>query len=160
MDCAWPVATDLELEYTSPENCRKSLDSKSWNDIKASVERKSTDNPNGKLYLYKQINLSLSPLNIYDENILETDRLIITKYRTGCHYLKVETGRWTRIPHNERLCSCGIEIQDLSHVILQCEKLTSYRTFNVNDLYSFFHLPTNTIVKVLMHAEKELHLHI
>ena len=38
------------------------------------------------------------------------------------HSLKVETGRWSRIPKDDRLCGCGEAIQDEEHVLLRCPK--------------------------------------
>ena len=37
----------------------------------------------------------------------------------GSHRLKIETGRWSRTPREERLCQCG-DIQDEHHVLLAC----------------------------------------
>ena len=37
------------------------------------------------------------------------------------HNLKIETGRWSRIPRESRVCSCNnIVIQDECHVLLGC----------------------------------------
>ena len=51
--------------------------------------------------------------------IPEHARICVTRVRLSSHRLKVETGRWARIPRDQRLCSCG-QIQDEEHVLLKC----------------------------------------
>ena len=50
--------------------------------------------------------------------IYEKHRIAITRIRLS-HRLKVETGRWSRIPREERLCACG-DIQTETHVLINC----------------------------------------
>ena len=49
-------------------------------------------------------------------------RKSFTKFRTGSHWLDIETGRFLKKPKAERFCSvCGRnEIGDESHFIFQC----------------------------------------
>ena len=35
---------------------------------------------------------------MYEPIYYETDRVMISRHRTGSQNLKIETGRWTRIP--------------------------------------------------------------
>ena len=42
------------------------------------------------------------------------------------HNLKIETGRWSRIPRENRLCECG-EVQDELHITLLCPKTNAMR---------------------------------
>ena len=46
-------------------------------------------------------------------------RVAFTRLRLSAHRLRIETGRWARLPPNERLCSCG-HIQDEPHVNQLC----------------------------------------
>ena len=46
-------------------------------------------------------------------------RAAFTRIRLGSHRLKIEMGRWSRIPKEERLCTCGV-IQTEQHVLLLC----------------------------------------
>ena len=46
-------------------------------------------------------------------------RIAFTRIRLSSHRLKIETGRWARIPKQERLCTCGA-IQTEQHVLLNC----------------------------------------
>ena len=42
-----------------------------------------------------------------------------SRLRLGSHSLRVETGRWSRTPRENRLCICG-NVQDEIHVLLHC----------------------------------------
>ena len=44
----------------------------------------------------------------------------ITKFRLGSHKLKIETGRWQRIPRDERLCGTCHVLGDERHCIYDC----------------------------------------
>ena len=55
-------------------------------------------------------------------------RIAFTRLRVMSHTLKVETGRWSRTPLEQRLCCCNEnEIQDERHVLLECSMSTEYR---------------------------------
>ena len=43
--------------------------------------------------------------------------------RTSSHRLKIETGRWSRLTRDRRICKCGEGIGDEEHVLTKC-KLT------------------------------------
>ena len=48
-------------------------------------------------------------------------RIAFTRFRTSSHRLKVETGRWSRIPRERRYCQCGENVQTEEHVLVHCE---------------------------------------
>ena len=77
-------------------------------------------------YLALNPSLSKSPiLNVTD--ISEHCRIAYTRIRTSSHRLRVETGRWARIPVESRLCGCG-EIQTEEHVLLRCNLTQDIRS--------------------------------
>ena len=108
-----------------------------------------------KFITYRLLNTELIRHHIYDDySIPEFKRICFTRFRTSCHHLKIETGRWSRIARERRLCSCDSnEIQDEVHVIEACSHLTNLRasfpgiTFtvqgffegSVGDIASFVH---------------------
>ena len=56
-------------------------------------------------------------------------RRTLVKVRIGCHSLRVETGRYDKIPLDERvspLCS-GEKIEDQTHLLLDCKSYSSMR---------------------------------
>ena len=65
----------------------------------------------------------LPPCEIYTKDINafipEYLRLSFSRVRLSAHRLKVETGRWARIPRDHRLCACG-SVQDEEHVMQYC----------------------------------------
>ena len=74
---------------------------------------------------YRGINPSLSVHRIYTSSnnyIADNRRVELTRFRVGSHRLKVETGRWSRIPRDQRTCACSVGgIQDERHVIFDCD---------------------------------------
>ncbi len=78
--------------------------------------------------IYCHINPDLSVHNMYhDPNVNERHRITTTRLRLGSHRLKIETGRWSRIPREERLCICGQDIQSEEHVLTQCHLTENIR---------------------------------
>ena len=78
---------------------------------------------------YLDLNADLLRHCMYDSSeIPEYARIDITRFRTGSHRLKVETGRWSRIARELRLCSCEKgEVQDERHLIESCQHLSNLR---------------------------------
>ena len=78
---------------------------------------------------YKQLNPHLISPAIYRNSNFRTPepyRIAYTRLRLSSHHLKIETGRWSRIPREERLCPCG-SVQDEVHVLLYCPLLENIR---------------------------------
>ena len=114
-----------------------------------------------KFVTYKSINPLMSKHEIYTScHIPEYQRISFTRFRTGSHFLRVETGRWSRLPRESRTCDCnGVDIQDEEHIIMTCSHLNDLRTgypslifeadhfFNNNteDSAKFIHEALNTI---------------
>ena len=77
-----------------------------------------------KYETYRMINPSLSVIDLYSSKnnyIPDYKRVEMTRMRTGSHRLKVETGRWSRTPHHNRVCVCDQgAVQDEYHVLFQC----------------------------------------
>ena len=70
---------------------------------------------------YITINPSLRMHEKYTilNDIPEWARVSFTRLRLSSHYLKIETGRWSRTPRCLRLCECG-EVQTEEHVLISC----------------------------------------
>ena len=85
------------------------------------VRQKGTVDPDGYFGPYLQLNPNLKCPEIYQKLLcVESDRLIITRYRTGSHDLKIQAGRLTNTKRDLRLCRCGNNIQTLEHVLSNC----------------------------------------
>ena len=84
-----------------------------------------SDSTRRKTYLL--FNPELTIHQIYtDPTVPESDRIAFSQIRLGSHFLKIETGRWTRIERERRLCPCG-QIQTEQHVLLHCPLTQSSR---------------------------------
>ena len=104
-----------------------------------SVTELLTNAQGSKAITYRTINpeLKVHPIYCTQQYVNERARLTFTKLRLSSHSLKVETGRWSRIPRENRLCECGNAVEDEEHVLLFCPKTDLARAkFNVSrDVY-------------------------
>ena len=76
-----------------------------------------------KFVTYTRLNPSLTVQDVYKpcvNYIPEVERVSFTRFRLSSHKLRIETGRWSRIPRDLRICECGKGIQDEQHVIKDC----------------------------------------
>ncbi len=55
-----------------------------------------------------------------NNNLSISQRSYVAKLRIGTLPLKLETGRYTGIPVEDRLCSCGEEVETEEHFLLRC----------------------------------------
>ena len=78
---------------------------------------------------YLRINpfLSVCPIYISNTFIPEVARIAVSRLRLSSHYLHIETGRWSRIARENRLCQCG-EVQTEHHVLIGCPLSETLRT--------------------------------
>ena len=72
-----------------------------------------------KFRSYCNINRDFNVHNVYSTYIPEQLRIAFTRVRLSSHRLRIETGRWARIPPEHRLCECGT-VQDEEHVLVRC----------------------------------------
>ncbi len=73
-----------------------------------------------KTYLKLNPNLCVRPVyQLCNAAITDYLRTEFSRFRLSSHRLKIETGRWARLPPEERLCLCG-KVQDEEHVLLEC----------------------------------------
>ena len=88
-------------------------------------------NPSSKPATHLAINPTLSMHPMYCAmEVCERERISAPRLRLGSPHLKIETGRWSRIPRDNWLCPCGT-VQDGSHALLSCPF-----TQNVRDTYA------------------------
>lgn len=92
------------------------------NKQKESIRQKATTS--SKRAFYNDINPTGDIHNIYllKENFVpEHTRVAFTRLRLVSHRLRIETGRWARLPKERRTCICdNASIQDEVHAIFQC----------------------------------------
>ena len=70
-----------------------------------------------RMYVSTNPNGTVHPMYVRTAvSILDRNRACATRLRLSSHSLAIETGRWSRIPRDKRLCSCGA-VQTEEHVI-------------------------------------------
>ena len=52
--------------------------------------------------------------------ILEFERKLITRYRTGSHSLNIEVMRYSGTKRSDRLCLCKLGVQTIWHIFMDC----------------------------------------
>ena len=81
-----------------------------------------------KLSFYHFIKKNYS-LSAYLDSTRKNPMRTLVKLRIGRHNLPVETGRYDKIPLDERICPLcsGSEIEDETHLLLDCQRYSSMR---------------------------------
>ena len=138
---AWNFAKD---NNTSAYKYLKRLHESSENYIVNSVQELKQQievSNKSKMVTYKDLNPTLEKPCLYTQDVPEHVRIKITRLRLSSHNLKIETGRWSRLPKEERLCSCGV-IQTERHIIENCTL-----TERIRDKYSLNNVNTVSVLK-------------
>ena len=69
----------------------------------------------------------------YLVNVPAKFRKYLVKFRTRNHMLPVETGRWRRIPRENRKCHlCHLDVGDEYHYVLTCNYLSNLRRLYID----------------------------
>ena len=91
---------------------------------------KIRSSPRTKLRTYCLVNpdLSVHPIYTSDEIVDDDYRIAFTRLRLSSHRLRIETGRWARIPQERRICHCGRAVQTEQHVLCDCTLVAHIRT--------------------------------
>ena len=77
--------------------------------------------------------MSSTPHPIVDDDC----RIAFKRLPLSSHRLRIETGRWARIPSNERLCQCGGGVQTEKHVLCDCDLVSDIRHAYGNQVVIF-----------------------
>ena len=90
------------------------------------------------------MNPELSDVPVYNRShsVPEHQRKAFTRLRLSSHKLRIETGRWSRTPREERLCHCSNRIQSEEHAVCDCIVTQpirdEYPNVDFSNLSSFF----------------------
>ena len=130
--------------------------------VKKTLEKLSSVNETSKLYIYIKIKSELKLENylLFFSNFKM--RQLSTKFRVSDHSLEIESGRYTNITREERICkNCNLnKIGDEYHFFLKCTANHTLRNnlFNkiiLNKPDFIEEIPLNKI-KFLLDANSEL----
>ena len=118
----------LDTTFADENECYNFYENQYKSSAIEKVRRKGTHDPESYFGPYLKINPGLKCPEFYQRLLcLESDRIIITKYRTGSHDLKIQAGRLTNTRRDMRLCACGNSIQTLDHVLSDCSITANLR---------------------------------
>ena len=144
----------LQADYENTAACENILTQDFHNTCATKIHQKAGDE-NSRFGVYLQVNPNLEPPSQNYLDNPEFERVVITRYRSGSHNLKIETGRLSNpsIPREERLCSCSTGLQTLRHCLFVCPLLAEVRTnYDYDSIEGAFKLPN--VAKLLMEIEK------
>ena len=114
---------DLETKFTTPGVCQRELKLEFHNNITRKINNAAEEDSESRLGVYRSVNPQL--ISPQYPPMLESERILISRYRCGSHSLRIETGRLCNpiIPREERLCKCNTAIQTLHHCLFDCPLL-------------------------------------
>ena len=145
----------LQLDYENTEACEETLTQAFRDACMSKIRLKAEEDENSRLGVYLQVNPQLEhPSHNYKYNP-EFERVLITRYRSGSHNLKIESGRLCnpKIPRDERLCTCNMDLQTLRHCLFDCPLLADVREeYDFLSIEEALNLPD--VAKILMKIEK------
>ena len=127
---------NLMTKYTDLKTCNDTMKNNFRSSARLKIERAAQDDSGSKLGTYLMINPELKAPD--HGRKFEFQRVMITRYRTGSHNLRIEKDR--RIPNSkreDRICMCNMDVQTVRHVILDCPLLQDSRLkYGVSDIQS------------------------
>ena len=110
---------------TSPKqkaNIKKVVKKETHNFYKILTHNKiESQTESNKIFLYKNIKLTQNQMEYYLTYPNKKVRQNITKFRISDHSLLIETGRYFRIPRDQRLCETCKIIDDEPHFFFNCK---------------------------------------
>ena len=145
----------LQADYENTEVCEETLTQDFHDTCLTKIRQKAEEDEDSRFGVYLQVNPQLDPPSHNYALNPEFERVLITRYRSGSHKLKIETGRHSHppIPREERLCSCNNGLQTLHHCLFDCPLLNEVRgNYEYSSIEEAFKLPN--VAKLLMDIEK------
>ena len=118
---------ELQRRYGSPEKCQSDLNIEFINILQQKIRADANDDIDSKFGAYSVVNPTLVSPDF--KGMFELDRICLSRYRAGSHYLQIESGRMKipTIPREKRMCLCNTDIQTLRHCLLVCPLLQNLR---------------------------------
>ena len=128
----------LESVYENPKACEERIEKEALNSYQEKIRSKHRNDNDSKLGTYLRINPNLQCHVPKPQTIMESERELITRFRTGSHSLAIETGRYSNTPRENRLCSCGLNVQTVWHIFSECPITRVLVPRDYNDLEEAF----------------------
>ena len=87
-----------------------------------------------KLSFYKQIASDYKMANYLTTIRQRKYKIGLTKLRVSAHDLKIETGRYTNLPRDKRLCNVCNVLEDEYHFLDDCKSNNAFRIQLMQDI--------------------------
>ena len=126
---------NLQTEFSDPMSCERSTRNVYFEKWKQKFE--TENDPDSRLGTYFRINPSLLR-PVLPLHIMEIERILITRYRTGSHSLAIEIGRYSNTPRENRICKCNMNVQTVWHIFIECPLTIACGRRNFNNLNELF----------------------
>ena len=88
-----------------------------------------------KFQLYKQFNPDLKPIDLHSLHFK------FPRLRLSSHLMPVETGRWTRLKREERICATCNILGDEKHYIYTCPEIDRTNLQDIPELHELEKYP-------------------
>ena len=111
-----------------------------------------------RLGTYFRINPLLEKHVSLDQDVMEIERILVTRFRTGSHSLAVELGRYSAISRENRFSVCRTNVQTVWHVFMECPITYGINNRSYRDIKEIFE--DGNIHKKLLLISKALKLPI
>ena len=151
---------NLEREYQNPDNCQKCLHEKFRSDCAGKIRQNAGNDEDSRFGVYHSVNPQLTP-PAQRSDVLEVERIVVSRYRSGSHNLRIETGRMCNpsIPREERMCCCNSGIQSLQHIFFDCPLLAElHEEFAFTSIEEAFHRVD--IARFFIQMERKLGINV
>ncbi len=117
---------DLDRKYDNPNNIYK----EAVNEIKETIRQKAQHpDKHYRFHIYHELNPELLPSPFLNS----TNSDSITRFRLGSHNLPIETGRWSRIKREDRLCRTCLVLGDEKHFLFKCSEIARHPEHTFSD---------------------------
>ena len=129
---------NLKSNFFNPVSCLnmcRRVYFKKWKCKLASEAGKDKDS---RLGTYFRINPLLEKHVSLDQDVMEIERILVTRFRTGSHSLAVELGRYSAIARENRFCLCRTNVQTVWHVFMECLITYGVNHINYRDIKEIF----------------------
>ena len=111
---------DLVSTYSNHKYCEMSCESVFRTEWHTSIHLESANDPDSRAGYYLRVNPELKSYVPRRQTIMECERILTTRFRTGSHSLAIELGRMNGVSRENRLCKCNSNVQTVWHIFNDC----------------------------------------
>ena len=144
-------------DFSDPLSCENLMKSTFFEKWKQKISSIAETDVDSRLGTYFRINQSLEKYVPQPQNIMEIERILVTRFRTGSHSLAIELGRYSNIAPLNRTCVCG-DVQSVWHIFMECPLTVLCCPRDYNDLSDIF--ADENVHKYLLSISKVLKFQI